>query len=49
MWDYPRRSRPAVLARLAELEGRKRVIRLRAPGAVRRFLRDCQSPDQAFA
>lgn len=38
VWDYPRRSRPKVLARLAAAGAGKRVIRLRSRREVERFL-----------
>ena len=38
VWDYPRRSRPGVLARLAAAGDGKRIIRLRSRREVERFL-----------
>lgn len=38
VWDYPRRSRPKVLARLGELDGSKQIYRLRSSAEVERFL-----------
>lgn len=38
VWDYPRRSRPKVLARLAAAGAGKRIIRLRSRREVERFL-----------
>ncbi len=38
VWDYPRRSRPKVLARLAAAGDGKRIIRLRSRREVGRFL-----------
>ena len=38
VWDYPRRSRPKVLARLAAAGQGKRIIRLRSRREVERFL-----------
>lgn len=38
VWNYPRRSRPKVLARLEELSGSKRVYRLRSSAEVEKFL-----------
>lgn len=38
VWDYPRRSRPKVLARLAAAGGGQRIIRLRSRREVERFL-----------
>ena len=38
VWDYPRRSRPKVLARLAAAPAGKRIVRLRSRREVERFL-----------
>jgi adenylate kinase family enzyme len=38
VWGYPRHRRPAILARLAELERAKRIITLKNPSEVRAFL-----------
>ena len=38
VWDYPRRSRPKVIARLREHAQSKRVIRLRSQAEVEKFL-----------
>lgn len=38
VWDYPRRSRPEVLARLAAAADGKRIIRLRSRREVGQFL-----------
>ena len=38
VWTYPARRRAKLLARLAELEGDKRVVRLRSDAEVERFL-----------
>jgi adenylate kinase family enzyme len=38
VWDYPARSRPKVLARLAAASADKRIIRLRSRREVGRFL-----------
>jgi adenylate kinase family enzyme len=38
VWDYPRRSRPKILARLAGAGAGKRIIRLRSRREVERFL-----------
>ena len=40
VWDYPRRRRPGILARLDALAGAKRVVVLRSTREVERFLRD---------
>jgi len=40
VWGYPKRRRPAIFARLRELEAEKRVVILNSPRAVRRFLDD---------
>jgi len=39
-WNYPTRSRPRVLERLAKVEGRVRVIMLRSSREVEKFLLD---------
>ena len=44
VWNYPRRQRPKVLRRLAAVAADKRVIVLRSPGAVNRFLNDLPAP-----
>jgi adenylate kinase family enzyme len=38
VWNYPRRSRPKVLAQLAEVAGSKQVYRLRSSAEAERFL-----------
>ncbi len=38
VWNYPRRSRPNILARLAEVAGTKQVYRLRSSAEAERFL-----------
>ena len=38
VWSYPYRRRPKILARLAELAGRKRVYRLRTSAEIEKFL-----------
>ena len=38
VWNYPRRSRPKVLARLEEFAAGKRVVRLRSDAEVEKFL-----------
>jgi hypothetical protein len=38
VWDYPRKSRPGVLARLASVAQEKRIITLRSRREVERFL-----------
>ncbi|HEX8559947.1 MAG TPA: DNA topology modulation protein [Pyrinomonadaceae bacterium] len=38
VWTFPSRSRPKVLARLAEMAAGKRVVRLRSDAEVERFL-----------
>ena len=45
IWNYPTRSRPATLHRLAALEGQKEIIRLRSAGEVRDFLSRLPNPD----
>jgi adenylate kinase family enzyme len=40
IWTYRARKRPAVLQKLAECANEKRVIVLRGPAAVRRFLEE---------
>jgi adenylate kinase family enzyme len=38
VWNYPRRSRPKVIARLDELKGSKQIYRLRSSAEAERFL-----------
>jgi adenylate kinase family enzyme len=38
VWNYPRRSRPKVLARLGELDGSKQIYTLRSSAEVEKFL-----------
>jgi adenylate kinase family enzyme len=49
LWDYPRRSRPKVLARLAECSRSKSVVRLRSEADVERFLADACDASKATA
>ena len=44
IWNYPRDRRPSLLAKLNALEEEKRVVVLRSPGEVRRFLEHLTSP-----
>ncbi len=40
VWDYPRRTRPRVLEKLAALGAGTRIVRLRSPAEVEKFLAD---------
>jgi adenylate kinase family enzyme len=38
VWNYPRRSRPKILARLEEVSGSRQIYRLRSDAEVEKFL-----------
>ena len=42
IWNYPKKTRPKILARIDAHRGSTRLIHLTSPGAVRRFFRDFQ-------
>jgi adenylate kinase family enzyme len=46
IWNYPRRTRPQLLQKLAALRDEKRVIVLRTPRDVSRFLASTHSAPQ---
>jgi adenylate kinase family enzyme len=45
IWTYPKRRRPAILSRLAKLQGEKRAVILRSSAGVDRFLNEWPIPE----
>jgi hypothetical protein len=42
IWEYPKSKRPAIVKRLDQLKKDKRVIILKTPNEVQRFLKEVQ-------